>query len=58
MSQYIFLGKALVPSQEYDSCYPFVWCAWTFDFANWLGTFRFKLSMSFGIFVIILLVQV
>ena len=19
-----------VPSQEYDSCYPFVWCVWAF----------------------------
>ena len=28
-----------VPNQEYDSCYPFVWCVWAFDFAIWQGTF-------------------
>ena len=30
-----------VPSQDYDSCYPFVWYVWAFDFAIWLGTFLF-----------------
>ena len=37
-----------VPSQEYDSWYPFVWCVWAFDFAIWLETFLFE----FSIFVI------
>ena len=30
----------------------FVWCVWAFDFANWLGTFRFEFSSAFSIFVI------
>ena len=30
-------NKKPVPSQEYNSCYPFVWCVWAFDFAIWLG---------------------
>ena len=30
-----------VPSTVYDSCYPFVYCVWGFDFAVWLGTFLF-----------------
>ena len=33
----ILLGKVNykmpVPSQEYDSCFPFVWCVLLFDFA-------------------------
>ena len=31
-----------VPGQEYDSCYPFDWCVWAFDFAIWLGNFCYK----------------
>ena len=27
--------KTSVPSQEYDSCYLFVWCVRAIDFANW-----------------------
>ena len=37
-----FLHKImLVPSQENNSSYPFVWCVWAFDLAIWLGTFPF-----------------
>ena len=43
-----------VPRQEYDSCCPFVWCVLSFDFAIWLGTFRFEFSPEFSIFVILL----
>ena len=34
-----FKKNMTVPNQEYDS-YPFVWCAWAFDFAIWLRTPR------------------
>ena len=37
-----------VASQEYDGCYPFVWCVWAFDFAIWFSNIRF------GCFVILL----
>ena len=43
-----------VPSQEYDSFYPFVWCVWTIDFAIWFGTFLFEFSSEFSIFVFLL----
>ena len=43
-----------VPSQKYDSCCPFVWCVLSFDFAIWLGTFRFDFFSQFSIFVILL----
>ena len=43
-----------VPSQEYDSCYPFVWCVWALDFAIWLRTFLFGFTSEFSIFVILL----
>ena len=46
--------KMPVTSQEYDSCCPFIWCVLSFDFAIWLGTFRFKFSSEFSIFVIFL----
>ena len=36
-----------VPSQEYDSCYPFIWA---FDFAIWLGTFQFEIKLNFAFF--------
>ena len=38
----------------YDSCCPFVWCVLSFDFASWLGTFRFEFFSEFSIFVILL----
>ena len=44
--------KTPVPSQ--DSCCPFVWCVLSFDFAIWLGTFRFEFFSEFSIFVILL----
>ena len=28
-----------VPRQEYDSCYPLVWCVSAFDIDNWLRIF-------------------
>ena len=37
-------------SNEYDSCYPFVWCVWAFDFAVWL-VFLFRISSELRIFV-------
>ena len=40
--------------EEYDSCYPFLWCIWAFDFAIWLETFRFEFSSEFSIFRILL----
>ena len=43
-----------VPSQEYNSCCPFVLCVLSLDFAIWLGTFRFEFSSEFSIFVILL----
>ena len=43
-----------VPSQEYDSCCPLVWCVFLFDFAIWLGTFRLEFFLEFSIFVILL----
>ena len=47
-----FLHKKMpVPSQEYDSCCPFVWCVCAFDFAIWLGTFRVEYFSEFSIFV-------
>ena len=46
--------KMPVSSQEYDSCYLFVWCIWAFDFAIWLGTFRFEFSSEFSILLILL----
>ena len=46
--------KMTVTSQEYDSCYPFIWCVCAFDFAIWLRTFRFEFSSEFSIFVILL----
>ena len=36
--------KIPVPSQENDSCCPFVWCLLSFEFATCLGTFRFEFS--------------
>ena len=35
MAKFIFADKIVyaVPSQEYDSCYPFVLCVFDFDFA-------------------------
>ena len=57
-SIYHFLHKRMpVPSQEYDSWYPFVWCVWAFDFAIWLGIFRFEFSSKFSIFVILLIIK-
>ena len=50
-----FLHKEMpVPSQEYDSCFPFVWWVCAFDFVIWQGAFRFEFSSEFGIFVILL----
>ena len=46
-----FLQKKMsVPSRQYDSCCPFVWCVLSFDFAIWLGTFHFEFSSEFSIF--------
>ena len=42
--QGVFLEKAVDP---------FVWCVWAFDFASWLGTFRFEFSSELTIFVIL-----
>ena len=42
-----------VPNQEYDSCFPFLWCVLSFDFAIGSGTFRFEYSSEFSIFVIL-----
>ena len=42
--------KMPVTIQEYNSVYPFVWCAWAFDFAIWLGTFLFEFSSRFSMF--------
>ena len=50
--------KMSVPSQEYDSCCPFVWCVWAFDFAIWLGTFLSEFPSEFSIFVILLFTNV
>ena len=44
--------KMPVPSQEYGSCCPFVWCVCVFEFAIWLVTFRLEFSSEFSIFVI------
>ena len=53
-SIYHFLHlKMPVPSQEYDSCCPFVWCVLLFDFDIWLGNIRFEFSSEFSIFVIL-----
>ena len=38
-----------VPSQEHVGYYPFVWYVWAFDFAIWLGAFRFEFSSEFCI---------
>ena len=46
--------KIPVPSQEYDSICLFVWCAISFYFAIWLGTFRFECSSEISIFMILL----
>ena len=43
-----------LPRQEYESCYPFVWCVRPFDFVNWLGMFLLEFSSEFSIFVILL----
>ena len=43
-----------VSNQEYDSRWPFVWYVLFFDFAIWLGTFRFEFSSEFSIFVVLL----
>ena len=48
----LILHKTIaVPSQVYDSCYPFVWCVCAFYFASWLGTFRLEFSSEFNIFL-------
>ena len=38
--------KMPLPSQEYDSCCPFVWYVLSFDFTIWLGTFRLNFPRS------------
>ena len=38
------------PSQEYDSCYPFVWYVCAFNIVIWLGTFRSEFSSEFSFF--------
>ena len=43
--------KMPLTSQEYDSCFPFVWSVLSFDFDIWLGTFCFEFSSEFSIFV-------
>ena len=40
------------PSQDYDSCYQFVWCVRAFDITIWLGTFCLEFSSEFSFFVI------
>ena len=49
--------KMPVPSQEYDSCCPFLWYVLSFVFAIWLGTFRFEFSSEFSIFVTLLFMK-
>ena len=49
--------KKPVPSQEYASCYPFVWFFRTFNFAIWLWTFRFEFLSEFSIFVLLLFIH-
>ena len=51
---YYLHNKMHVPGQEYDSCCPFVWCVWAFDFAILWGAFRFEFPLEFSIFVITL----
>ena len=46
--------KMRISSQEYDSCFQFVWCVLSFDFAIKLGTFRFEFFSEFSSFVILL----
>ena len=50
-----FLQKKMpVSSQEYDSCFKFVWCVLDLKFAICSGIFRFVFSLEFSIFVILL----
>ena len=46
--------KMHVPSQEYYSCCPFVWCVLSFSFTFLLGTFRSEFSSEFRFFEILL----
>ena len=43
-----------VQSQEYDSCYPFVWCVWAFGFVIFMGLSILNFFSEFSIFVILL----
>ena len=44
--------KIYVQGWEYDSYCPFVRCVCSFDYAVWLGTFRFEFSSEFNVIVI------
>ena len=54
-----FLHKEMpVHSQEYDSCFPYIWCVWALDFAIFKGTFRFEFYLKIVLFFVILLSSV
>ena len=54
----VFVLWCLFTSQEYESCFPFVWYDWAFDFAISLGAFRFEFFSKLNILVIIVLTNV